>query len=503
MSVQLVNQDEVRYKSNYIGSFTKSLSHNPNDGTCKDTKAFETMRKALSSGKQKHFDRIKLAGGSHKLVDPQASWYNVNIGAKYTDIISKPPPSIKSKEFAAEMIELYCMALLRDVSFNKWDKDHSVDMILLELNKVKKYLLAPIDDNKITANVLFRGNLGNKVKCGPYISQFLYHDIPVGAQSVSQKYKCAYNKKKMNPRNDFPVDFCVNKSAAVHVQDGNNDNAYNISTYRFVKDPRYIHNGRGLAEAVHNDPLYQFYYNAAVILLNLKCPVDPGLPSYDYCNNFTTLGGPADILHHVAAVSGYALKHAWYHKWRVHRRVRPEAAGIMVDNHKNGVKTPLHELLTQSKVIEYNHKMHMDYYNENSYVLSSVYPEGSPCHPSYPAGHAVVAGACCTILKIFFDGNTKWKYDVYESNEDGTVLNLYKKPHNMTVNSELNKLASNVSLGRNWANVHYRSDGDIGMEIGEEVAIYYMKSIMRDCHQTIKRPLILEKFNGEVINIGL
>jgi hypothetical protein len=38
-----------------------------------------------------------------------------------------------------------------------------------------------------------------------------------------------------------------------------------------------------------------------------------------------------------------------------------------------------------------------------TYVLPLVYPEGSPTHPSYPAGHAVIAGACSTIIKAFFD----------------------------------------------------------------------------------------------------
>ena len=32
-----------------------------------------------------------------------------------------------------------------------------------------------------------------------------------------------------------------------------------------------------------------------------------------------------------------------------------------------------------------------------------AFPEGSPTHPSYTAGHATVAGACITILKAMFD----------------------------------------------------------------------------------------------------
>ena len=38
-----------------------------------------------------------------------------------------------------------------------------------------------------------------------------------------------------------------------------------------------------------------------------------------------------------------------------------------------------------------------------TYLLPQVFPEGSPLHPSYGAGHATVAGACVTIAKAFFD----------------------------------------------------------------------------------------------------
>ena len=40
----------------------------------------------------------------------------------------------------------------------------------------------------------------------------------------------------------------------------------------------------------------------------------------------------------------------------------------------------------------------------------------------------------------------------------------------LTVGGELNKLASNISLGRDWAGVHWRSDGIEGLKLGEAVA---------------------------------
>ena len=59
--------------------------------------------------------------------------------------------------------------------------------------------------------------------------------------------------------------------------------------------------------------------------------------------------------------------------------------------------------------------------------------------------------------------------------DDGLTLVAYNGPP-LTVGGELNKLAANVSLGRNACGVHYRSDGVEGMRLGEEIAL----SILRD-----------------------
>ena len=43
------------------------------------------------------------------------------------------------------------------------------------------------------------------------------------------------------------------------------------------------------------------------------------------------------------------------------------------------------------------------YFNTANKLLPMAFPEGSPTHPAYGAGHATVAGACTTILKAWFD----------------------------------------------------------------------------------------------------
>lgn len=99
-------------------------------------------------------------------------------------------------------------------------------------------------------------------------------------------------------------------------------------------------------------------------------------------------------------------------------------------------------------------------------------------HPSYGAGHATVAGACVTVLKAYFDHGwtpPEW-FDgsdsiAYESNANGSTLLKKTLAKPLTIEGELNKLAANIAIGRNWAGVHYYSDYIESMRMGEQVAI--------------------------------
>lgn len=115
--------------------------------------------------------------------------------------------------------------------------------------------------------------------------------------------------------------------------------------------------------------------------------------------------------------------------------------------------------------------------NEDSYLLPMAFAEGSPMHPSYGAGHGTVAGACVTVLKAFFDhGFTlskkeDGKYIAYESSQNGDCLTPVTLKEPLTVEGELNKLASNISIGRDWAGVHYFTDYIESVRLGEKIAI--------------------------------
>jgi hypothetical protein len=164
---------------------------------------------------------------------------------------------------------------------------------------------------------------------------------------------------------------------------------------------------------------------------------------------------------------------AWYQKWFVHRRLRPEEFGGRVHQTKVGAaQYPINSDLMNSAALP------MVYAANGSYLLPQSYPEGCPLHPSYPAGHATVAGACATMLKAFFD-ETQIVTNCVVASDDGLTLNPYSGPA-LTVGGEINKLASNVAMGRDYAGIHYRSDGEAGFLLGEQVAI----AILRDMVDT-------------------
>ena len=67
-------------------------------------------------------------------------------------------------------------------------------------------------------------------------------------------------------------------------------------------------------------------------------------------------------------------------------------------------------------------------------------------------------------------------------------------PSAMTVEGELNKLAANISIGRNWAGVHYFSDYWESLLLGEQVAIQLLREHMLTVPESPK--LRVPRFDG-------
>jgi hypothetical protein len=77
------------------------------------------------------------------------------------------------------------------------------------------------------------------------------------------------------------------------------------------------------------------------------------------------------------------------------------------------------------------------------------------------------------------------------------------EPHEgppLTVGGELDKLAFNVAAGRNMAGVHWRSDADASLRLGEDVAIEYLRDD-RNCMPERFAGYTLTKFDGTHVTI--
>jgi hypothetical protein len=124
--------------------------------------------------------------------------------------------------------------------------------------------------------------------------------------------------------------------------------------------------------------------------------------------------------------------------------------------------------------------------------LPQAYPEGAPLHPSFPAGHAQIAGACVTILKAFTDPDFIIPSPMLPT-EDGLQVTPYED--GLTLEGELNKLAWNVAFGRSFAGIHYRSDNVAGLLLGERIALRLLAEVGMS-GTTAKSVLWLRQFNG-------
>lgn len=132
-------------------------------------------------------------------------------------------------------------------------------------------------------------------------------------------------------------------------------------------------------------------------------------------------------------------------------------------------------------------------------------------HPAYGAGHATVAGGCVTMLKAFFEMYTDSRGEeerildldgnatVWEPNAAGTQLVAVPNT-TVTIQGELDKLAANVSIGRNMAGVHYYSDYYDSARMGERIAIGILMEQIPSYGEEVE--ITFKSFDGDLITIA-
>jgi hypothetical protein len=481
-----VNGDEQRYPS-YIANFSKGLPHNDRGEV--DPQAYGQLLAALGSGHWSDFEAITMGcpdvAKRRKFTNPEAGAAFNLVGADSQQLAIPPAPSLASAEQAAEAVELYWKALARDVPFTQYDSDPITQAAAADLSKLSDFR-GQKSGGKVTTATLFRGVTPGDV-IGPYLSQFLLKPVAYGPQLIDQSVRPAVAGV------DYLTDFASWLQIQNGFQPGKSDQSSSMATF--------VRTGRDLANWVHNDVLFQAGLNAINVVLDAasggKMPVNPSNPYVTSLtqDGFGTLGDPyfAAMVPEVAAI---ALKAVWFQKWYVHRRLRPEAFGGLVHNRlANKIAYPLHNDVLNSDAMAAVFK------KNGSYLLPQAFPEGSPLHPSYGAGHATVAGASVTILKALFDESYVIPQPVVPS-ADGRTLVPYTGPDadRLTVGGELNKLAANVAMGRNFGGIHWRTDYSSSIFLGEELAIRMLMDLKFTYNEDFDG-FTFTKFDGTQITV--
>jgi len=480
------NGDERRYPG-FIGNFSKGLPHNGIGEV--DPAACRALLRGLDAESpialEAGIEAVPL-GGRQKLVNPMAGMAFDLEGRDIQKLAAPPAPALASAQRAAEMVELYWMALCRDVAFADYAHHPLAKAAAAELDGLAAFD-GPRRSGRVTAQCLFRGATPGDL-VGPYVSQLFLTPFAYGQYLLDGRITT------FAPASDW----MTAPAAWLACQNGQGPFGLPI----FDPEPRYFRNGRDIAAYVHSDQACEAFYNAGLRLYALNAPANPGNPYLQLQKQspFATFGIP-HFLTLQAEAALRAVKAVFYQKWFVHRTLRPEAfGGLMQAVMARRADYPLHSSVLSSAAAAAVAARF------GTYLHPQAFPEGCPQHPSYTQAHGGVAGACATILKAAFDGSVPWQAlgadGLKVASPDGLSLADYSGADGalVTVGGEINKLCGNIALARNFAGVHWRSDYVAGLLLGEAMAL----TILADQRRTYGEAFtgfVVTKIDGTTVTV--
>ncbi len=485
-----------------FGSYTKALKHN--DIGLVESQSFQSLLTAIAQGTQGAFEQIILGGGERKQVNPLNAYSFQLIGNDSQGARMAPAPAFGSRNIAVDMVERYWMALCRDVRFDQYENSPLIHEACEDLNCIG---FADQFGFEVTPQTIFRGPYEG-CDVGPHVSQFLLKDFNFGNQPIRQL--SLYPREGLDYMTDFETWKAVNNG---DIDPTGSD---------ILDGRRYLITLRDAGQWVHVDFPHQSSLWATIILLGEMAAISQASPytgAIEKSVAFGSLGGP-DITVNSALAAVYGLKHAWFQKWCVHLRLRPEVYAQRLELFRRGILgqpfdstfNKLFEdgadVFQKSKVLdricEHNAQQNIKFSRgdqEGTWLLPMGFPEGSPAHPAYPGGHSVFVAAGATIAKAFFEDCPIASPVV--PTVDGQGLRAYTGDETLTVHGELNKLIANITLFRDGAGMHWRTDGTTsgcpgtsiatgGNLLGEKMAI----SMLRDIKETYREEVGTFRFKG-------
>lgn len=539
-----------------VGAFTKGIERDPGGetpGESADEISAERFRAFVAALRAEDHEALQGLTNERALVNPTAAGSSTMLGRDPNDAAIDPAPKLLGDRTAAEMVELYWQAVLRDVEFGEYTEDERAREAAAELDDLagtagengRFRVLPPDGPDEVRPDRLFRGTLPGAAT-GPYVSQFLYRPIPRGARLRDQRLRVfepgenfmTERDEWRRVQNGVAIGTSTNLEAPTGSPFAASDPDPGVETdgvfeaQSRTEDRRFITTGRDLATYVRANTSQQPYLAAALILQGLNAPLDPGNPFQapnesggeearppDLARSFVDYGR-TEYQTAIVAVIDAAIHAAWYQKWLVHLRPRPEEYGGLVNRVVDGESDlAVPETLLESAGFATSREAF------DTPLLPQAYAVGSPTHPSYPAGHAVNAGACATVLKAFFDTDVTFDELADVSGRERSTEKVLPRPTEdggdgpdrelrfadeiegdpqdiraeLTVGGEINKLATNLSIGRNWAGIHYRTDATAGYELGETIAVAYLRDRLRT--RSVSGRLTVPTFDGDEVVI--
>lgn len=378
------------------------------------------------------------------------------------------PPEEGSERLAAELLELYWAAAFRDVSFNQLREAPESRQAFLELQEAGLY-----SDKAYRSSRLFDPSWSDGGD--GYLSSFLVADVPRWPHQSQQRYP-SFNEGE---------DFCRTADEAIRALSGEVPTA---KPRELKGQLNYIVTGRRLAALVYQDHPTQIFENVALQLHQLRHRTMRSRGTWGYQERYTpfVFGGLPDLLYRLSTVCKMALDLSWVAKWGIFFYPRPEEVALAA------MSSSPEDLLWSVRQVLSSSSLHR---GAMIGPLSQAYPEGAPVHPSYPAAHAVVAGAAVTVLKAFVRSSGSLPSE-FVSNE-GRLAS--QQEFSTSIDGELNKLAWNMSFGRCFAGVHFRSDCVAGLQLGENLALRYL--IDEKSRFPVNVRMHIRRFDGTSVSI--
>lgn len=478
-------------------SFSTTLEHHPIHGMprCDDVRV---VLAAAACPSNVSLAAIPRAPGAQRrlegLVDAtNMLGFGARVGDSLVDASLVRFASSSSDRMAYDLAKLYGMAHLRECPLDRLSTACSskTQRVLNFLNTFPQGAAA-----NLTTETLYRCTYSG-CRSGPYISQLLYRPYYEGAIPRTRRFSY-----------EIPGVDLIDRDALLSLHNGNTrSRLYATAPSSSQRDLKYLYNGQTLGSAVHSEPVYQHYYEAALAYVGLFTARGRNFEDgfRDAHVTSSTTAGYDDILTSVAAVCTQALRQSYAEKWLRGAKIRPDAFAMRVDTFRRASAfnlstgdIPGADTIVDHFFADAGRRSFMEEVvgaaNQNrsgtaSYLLDALYE--SPAHPSWTHGHAVVAGAAVTVLKAMLvttddAGNAlSWDAEVLLPNSDGSMLDTladYGETAGMTYEGELNKLAYNVAVGRNWAGLHFDTELDYSMALGETVAIAFLKAKVCEYH---------------------